>query len=155
MEQCRQLSNSLPKNVSYEFLGHVDPRQVLPYYISRRIDLFVNVSSTEGVPFSVMEALSAGIPVFATAVGGTGEIVDDTVGRILPEDITPEALSAAFLEFYKLNAATKKQLGESAHRRYVRCCDARVLAESMAHLLIDGDGACDFRAEAVSAAGTA
>ncbi|MBE6623259.1 MAG: glycosyltransferase [Ruminococcaceae bacterium] len=40
-------------------------------------DLFVNLSSTEALSFAIIEALSFGIPVVATNVGGTVDIIND------------------------------------------------------------------------------
>ncbi|NCO54621.1 MAG: glycosyltransferase, partial [Bacteroidetes bacterium] len=50
------------------------------------VDLFINVSESEGIPVSIMEALSAGIPVIATNVGGTNEIVNNDVGFLIDKE---------------------------------------------------------------------
>ncbi len=52
------------------FAGNTD--DVLSYY--QKADLFVLPSLTEGLPLSLLEALSCGLPVIATAVGGSREI---------------------------------------------------------------------------------
>ena len=54
------------------FAGHTDT--VLPYY--QGADIFVLPSLSEGLPLSLLEAMSCGLPVVATIVGGNAEIVD-------------------------------------------------------------------------------
>lgn len=88
------------KKVHVCFLGRVENRCVMELYKKLSPNLFINVSSSEGLPVSVMEAISMGIPVFATDVGGTNEIVIDGVtGHLLPKDISPENLAAEIMSF--------------------------------------------------------
>ncbi len=62
------------------FLGHRDDaRAWLP-----GMDVYVNSSISEGISLTILEAMAAGVPVVATAVGGTPEIVTDEVGRLVP-----------------------------------------------------------------------
>ncbi|MCJ7726446.1 MAG: glycosyltransferase [Acidimicrobiia bacterium] len=49
-------------------------------------DLFVLPSLTEALPPVVAEAMAAGLPVVATRVGGTPEMVDSTTGIVVPPD---------------------------------------------------------------------
>ncbi len=54
-------------------------------HLYRSACLFVNPSYSEGLPTAVMEAMAAGVPVIATDVGGTREIVESGVtGLLLP-----------------------------------------------------------------------
>lgn len=66
-------------------------------YIETAADVFVNVSSTEGTPVSIMEAISCGIPVIATAVGGNVEIVREKNGFLLSANPTPDEIADALL----------------------------------------------------------
>ena len=66
--------------------GAVANSEIMNYYNTYEIDLFVNLSTIEGVPVSIMEAQSSGIPVLATDVGSSKEIVDDENGFLIPKD---------------------------------------------------------------------
>jgi glycosyltransferase involved in cell wall biosynthesis len=70
------------------FLGH---RRDVPALLAVA-DLFVLPSLYEGFPLSVLEAMAAGVPVVATAVGGTDELVSSDTGTLVaPAD--PRALA--------------------------------------------------------------
>jgi L-malate glycosyltransferase len=57
-----------------------DVRELLP-----ALDVFVNSSTSEGVSVTILEAMAAGLPVVATSVGGTPEVVVDGVtGALVP-----------------------------------------------------------------------
>jgi glycosyltransferase involved in cell wall biosynthesis len=51
----------------------------------------------DGIPVALLEAMAAGLPVVTTAVSGIPEVVDATVGWIVPPD-DPDALAAALRE---------------------------------------------------------
>jgi len=90
----------LPKNVKFEFLGFLSNTEVMNFYKNNPIDLFINVSQSEGGnPVSIMEAQSCGIPVIATAVGGNNEIVTEKVGILLNPDPTPDEIANGIINF--------------------------------------------------------
>lgn len=81
----------LGNNVAYCIKGNVDNRLILQEYREKEFHVFMNMSRTEGIPVSFMEAMSYGIPVIATAVGGVPEIVKNGVsGFLLQKDIVTE-----------------------------------------------------------------
>ena len=85
--------------ISFKFMGQYPNEKLLKYYSQNYINLFINTSSTEGIPVSIMEAQIYGIPVIATDTGGVKEIVTEGTGSLLPVDISPADL-AGLIEHY-------------------------------------------------------
>lgn len=95
-------------------LGQMSNTDVYNHYTKCPEDLFINVSSSEGLPVSIMEATSFGIPVIATDVGGTSEIViENENGYLLEKNFSPEELAnlikkVATMEKRKYNDLRKR-----------------------------------------------
>lgn len=81
-----QAINKLKPN-SFEFRGYISNTDLLDYYSNYQVDLFVNLSDSEGVPVSIMEALYFGVPVVARNVGGNSVLLKNENGSLL-EDIS-------------------------------------------------------------------
>ncbi len=109
----------LPPNVKCILRGNTPHEDILRYYRETPVHLFVNVSSSEGVPVSIMEAASFGIPVLATDVGGTGEIVRGGLsGRLVPPEVTERALADEIGSFVRMDSAAYEALREGARRHW-------------------------------------
>lgn len=78
-------------------------------------DSYANSSISEGVSLTILEAMAAGLPVAATRVGGTSEVVDDACGRLVAAR-DPEGLATALAGFAK-DAALRKALGRAGRER--------------------------------------
>ena len=76
--------------VNGELKGYISNSDLMKFYKEHTVNLFINVSSSEGIPYSIMEAMSFGIPCMATNVGGNSEIVDQNNGFLIPADFDPE-----------------------------------------------------------------
>ena len=74
------------ENIDHIRKGQISQYEIFEIYKKEHINLFINVSETEGLPVSIMEAISFGIPVIATNVGGTSEIVNEHTGILLSKD---------------------------------------------------------------------
>lgn len=95
---AHDLSNSV------EFLGNVNHDYLLDKYRNKQVDIFVLPSVDlgnghhEGVPVSLMEAMSFGIPVISTKTGSIEELLDSTIGLTVP-DKDPVALADKISHF--------------------------------------------------------
>jgi glycosyltransferase involved in cell wall biosynthesis len=96
------------EDIDFKFKGIVPNNEILDFYSTNYVDLFINLSESEGIPVSIMEVLSAGIPVVATNVGGTAEAVNEKNGFLIPKDFET-AQVASIIENY-LNSPSKNQL---------------------------------------------
>ena len=106
------------ENVEYEFKGKYANSDVISFYQNNKVDLFLNVSKSEGLPVSIMEATSFGVPVIATDVGGTHEIVDKGNGYLLnPTDFVDEA-AKIIDDFAKLTKEEKIQMRTNSRNKW-------------------------------------
>lgn len=74
--------------------GQVPVERLQEFYRNTDVTFFVNLSRSEGIPVSIMEALNADIPVVATAVGGTPEVVIEGRSGLLVEPDVDRCIAA-------------------------------------------------------------
>lgn len=118
-----------PFGESVEFLGQ---RSDVPALLGAS-DVLVLPSWSEALPTVLIEAGAAALPVVATDVGGTSEIVKDgETGFIVPPGNAPE-LARGLLELLQ-NPARAHQMGQSARRRVTSCFSLEEQARSMVTL---------------------
>lgn len=121
-------------NDDVTFLGRLSNTEVKKFYSNNHIDLFLNVSSSEGVPVSVMEALSFGIPCICTDVGGTREILSSNCGKLLDKDITENELSNCIFQWL---TKQKKNCKNDCINQWKKECDASILYKNWVDFLGD------------------
>ena len=134
-ESLRRQAEALPRHIQWQFMGNVPNEALMDYYKHHYVDFFINVSRSEGVPVSIMEALSFGIPVIATDVGGTHEIVvNGHNGLLLPANPEPTAIADAICRLTDASADTYRSNARSIWQE--RCNAAtnyRLFYEMLAH----------------------
>jgi colanic acid/amylovoran biosynthesis glycosyltransferase len=91
-----EMTRKLGISAQVKFLGYLDETGIRKEL--DEADAFVLPSFIEGVPVSAMEAMAIGVPVIATNVGGTSELVQDGVSGILVRPSDPEGICAAVLK---------------------------------------------------------
>lgn len=77
-------------NFKAQFSGNLPHPQVIDIMINGQYDWYILLSTVEGLPVAMMEAMSLGIPPVITDAGGSTEAVDDECGIVLPLHPEPE-----------------------------------------------------------------
>jgi glycosyltransferase involved in cell wall biosynthesis len=90
----RKLSEELGLQECVTFFG--EQAEVSPFMLAA--DLFVMSSLTEGLPVSLLEAMSVGLPAVVTDVGGMGEIARLSGAATLVNSADPESMAGALCD---------------------------------------------------------
>jgi len=119
-------------NVKYFFMGHKSTEDIYEFYKSEKIDCFITLSESEGLPVSVMEAMAFSMPIIATNVGGISELIDGN-GILLDEDVTAEQAAKAVCEVINASDTELNKMREKSFHmwsdRYNICSNSEKLAK--------------------------
>ncbi len=115
-----------------QFLGMQSQQRV--HHLMRAADVFVLFSTYEGLPHTVLEAMTCRTPVVASAVGGTVEVVTDGRTGLLVPIGDEEALGAAICRVLK-EPDFGRALADRAHGKLGRFSWEQLLADTEAALL--------------------
>ncbi|MBL8050836.1 MAG: glycosyltransferase [Anaerolineales bacterium] len=91
-------NENLPQNARAYFPGYESNQALMNFYQNSPVDVFFNVSASEGTPVAIMEAISCGIPIIATAVGGNQEIVSKENGWLLSANPSPKEIAETMFQ---------------------------------------------------------
>ena len=124
-QHIEKQARNLPANIQWRITGVLPHSQILQFYQENPVDLFINLSVSEGLPVSIMEAMSYGIPVAATDVGGTGELVhDEENGILLPADVTAQQVAETLRQAFQWPETRKNSLREEAFQTWKHLVNA-------------------------------
>lgn len=101
-----QLSVDLKLSDQVTFYGF----QQNPKSYLEKADLVVLPSFSEGLPVSVIEAMSAGVPVVVTQIGGGPEIVRDKINGRLIDPYSEESLRSAIQDMIELDPVDRDKM---------------------------------------------
>lgn len=103
--ELEALAERVNPNLHICLRGRVTNQALMAHYQSEPVSVFVNLSTTEGLPVSIMEALSFDVPVLATDVGGTSEIVGEKLnsGMLVPAGASVQEIAGALGQLLEPN----------------------------------------------------
>jgi glycosyltransferase involved in cell wall biosynthesis len=125
-DKLKENCKLLPSNIEVDLRGYVSNEDVIDYYKKYKVDLFISISLSEGLPVSMMEALSFGIPIIAVDAGGVNEIVCNENGVLIDMNADFSAISTIINRFIKENDLNPSEIIElfdenfSASKNYTK-----------------------------------
>jgi glycosyltransferase involved in cell wall biosynthesis len=124
-EQLIQRAKELKIEDSVEFISPISD----PFSYYKSLDLYLNTSFYEGIPVSILEAMSCGKPVVASKVGGIPEIILDGRNGILVEKRAPKEFArSCFRLIHDKNL--RIMIKKNAIQRIEACFSDYKMAES-------------------------
>lgn len=133
--QC--LAEAVPPNLVVHLRGHCANSDVIEHYRTEPVDLFVHASSTEGLPVSIQEAISFGVPVASTRVGGVPEIINESIGYLLDPRCAAAEIGRSVRRHLSLANAEKKRMRDLARSRQLEAFDEEVNHTAFARDLLE------------------
>ncbi len=128
----KELSLKLNINSIVEFRGGTKTPE--KYYSAA--DLFILPSVFEGLPTVVLEAFRASLPVIASNIDGTNELIENEVNGLLFESKNYHDLAEQILRLYE-SAKLRKQLGENGYSSYKNKYDINSYAKQIEALYLE------------------
>lgn len=124
----RELVKELHLSDRVQFTGWLQGEALFSRLIAH--DLFCLPSFSEGLPSSILEAMSIGLPIVATDVGGVSEIIEHNVSGILIPPRDQEALTRTLLELVG-DPQRRVQLREEALLRWKKIGTKEVILNQL------------------------
>lgn len=99
-------------------------------------DIFILPSVFEGLPTVIIEAFRASLPIIASNVDGTNELIEDGFNGVLFEPKNSEQLAQNILKLYH-SEESRKRFGENGYKSYTNKYDIRNYAKQIEALYLE------------------
>ncbi|MAC41804.1 MAG: hypothetical protein CMJ05_08455 [Pelagibacterales bacterium] len=120
------------KKFNINFLGKISDDDLNKFFRQSSIDVFLNVSSSEGTCLSLVEAMSYSIPVIVTKVGG-----NITIGNYLNTGLRVNFDFKDLYEYFEniyYNKSYREQLKFNSHKYWSKYHDSKVLSNEIENI---------------------
>jgi glycogen synthase len=114
MQPLQSLAQELGIDDRVFFLGWQSREQIIESY--KQSNVFLFPSRHEGMPNAMLEAMASGLPVVATCISGSEELVSDGINGYLTPSEDIEALQSALKKILG-DSALRQQMGNASRRR--------------------------------------
>lgn len=125
----KKMINNLDLENNFYFTGHISDRnELLGYYQSSTI--YILPSYHEGLPTTLLEAMSCGIPAIATDVAGSAEVITDGETGLLVPPRDPKKLADAILRLLD-EEELRERISINARRHVVDNYDWKIITDKI------------------------
>lgn len=132
LEFLKRLAQELGIAERIRFLGWQSREQLIQHY--QQANLFLFPSRHEGMPNAVLEAMASGLPVIASRIAGSEELVmDGETGLLFPSE-SVDSLRAALKQLLT-DASLRQRMGVASRRRVEEYYSWQSAAGQYSHLL--------------------
>lgn len=108
LDELQEKVTGLPAHIQVDLIGDRSHDEVMRIYQEQPFHLLISLSESEGIPVSMMEAMSFGVPVLSTDVGAVHELVNDMSGVLVPSDIEDREIASHIDQWVSAGRASSK-----------------------------------------------
>jgi imidazole glycerol phosphate synthase glutamine amidotransferase subunit len=119
--------------------GWISPADIITKLKEISPLVLINTSSYEGIPVSMMEAISLGIPVIGPKICGIPELLSDKKNGLLLKENTPEGVLEALNSIMDLSETEYLQFSEAAKKQQYLLFNETINFQHFKHLLEGSD----------------
>ena len=125
------------RNITFRFIGDSTAQVVNKILAEESPDVYISLSSSEDIPHSMLEALSYGIPVISTDVGGVSEVIKNGEnGFLLPADPGSKEVAELLRQITTIDEAAWLQMRHNALETWHLMADASKQYQELCYLLL-------------------
>ncbi|MBA3679576.1 MAG: glycosyltransferase [Bacteroidetes bacterium] len=135
LKEIKHAGSSLQHTVDLK--GHIPNKEFIAYLNIHPISCFINVSESEGIPVSMMEAIACGIPLIGTNVGGVSEIVTPETGFLLDSNFNAFETAELIMRHHKNGTFYNANFRRGITDFYVRTFYAPINHSKLASELVN------------------
>jgi glycosyltransferase involved in cell wall biosynthesis len=134
-ERVKEKIKSLPDYIQVTLMGQTTNSQVHSFYQNNPASLLLSLSTSEGLPVSMMEAISYGIPIVATGINGIPEIVTDKTGILLKPDESIENIAHKITHVILTNPFNRSEIVDFYRKHFNAETNYANFAKEISNLL--------------------
>jgi len=124
-------------NIHFRFTSDSTPESIRNVFINEQPDVFISLSEAEDIPVSLLEALSFGVPVISTNVGGISEIITHSVnGFLLPQNPSLNDVRSLLVQIVNMDKEKWKEIKGNALQTWREYADASKQYQDLCYMML-------------------